>query len=71
MDVVYKNAATERSVTGFAVLVSAVRKQINSPSFGKLDKFFTAMVRHHMSFKISERVNVQDFHIRVRRWKGL
>jgi hypothetical protein len=71
MDVAYKNAATERPVTGFAVLVSAVRKQIYSPFFDKLDKFFTAMVCHHMSFKISERVNVQDFHIRVRRWKGL
>ena len=48
MDVVYKNAATERSVTGFAVLVSAVRKQINSPFFDKLDKFFPHLIKEVM-----------------------
>jgi hypothetical protein len=48
MDVVYKNAATERPVTGFAVLVSAVRKQINSPSFDKLDKFFSHLIKEVM-----------------------
>ena len=61
MDVVYKNAATERSVTGFAVLVSAVRKQINAPSFDKLDKFFTANDVRRISHLIKE-VMVKSYH---------
>jgi hypothetical protein len=48
MDAVYKNAPSRRPVTGFAISVGAIHKQIDFPSFDKLDKFLTAMVSDHL-----------------------